>query len=342
MLSLVVCVVVLALTAEAAPSNTSCTNFCNMYMTNCSSLYNVYNSTQACFDECRRLPDSSICMDGFQGAALCGVGNSFGCRQYHLSVAVNDTPVGNLQIHCPHSTPSGANSIDPSTGISAWLMGPCTDSVNTSVGLKSANGLIGDYCNQIITTCAGWLTSTLANCMAVSQWIPGNMDLTYYPNATGTAQFPISSPPSPAGGYTLACKRYHAQAAVADPNTHCPHATTGEGVCGTDCEYFCDIVMNACTGSLQQYSNSSVCMSECAAFPVVARNPIPTSGNSLGCRTYHAMVASTSVANSMIHCVHASKLSSPGICAAAGGGGAAGLSASLVMVGILSMLALAW
>jgi len=310
-------------------------------VTNCSSIYNVFPNNQTCFDECIKYPGSSTCSTGFEGAGLCATGNSFGCRQYHLLVAVNVT--ANLQVHCSHATPASAGTTDPAAVTPyPYLMGPCTTAANASEGILTQNGLLDDYCNQIISTCPGYLTTILAWCLSASQFLPMPTDISAYPNTTGGIQFPISSPPSPGNTFSLACKRYHAQAARADPVTHCPHATTGYGACGSDCEYFCALVMGTCTGANQAYTNSTICMSQCATLPVsVTRDPIPTSGNTVSCRTYHAMVASTSAANALIHCPHTTFMSTGATCGASGGS-AAGLSASLVMVGILSMLALAW
>lgn len=80
----------------------------------------------------------------------------------------------------------------------------------------------------------------------------------------------------------------------------------GVSEAGTDaggalsCAAYCTKVMATCTGANAQYINNTECMNACALFPVGAVSD--TSGNTLGCRTYHTMLASTSP---VPHCWHA-------------------------------------
>ncbi len=80
------------------------------------------------------------------------------------------------------------------------------------------------------------------------------------------------------------------------------------------CSDYCTAIMKNCTGSdgssgggapdatktHQQYSALANCMSACMAFPVGTL--ADTSGNTLGCRLYHAKAAAT---DATLHCPHA-------------------------------------
>lgn len=91
-----------------------------------------------------------------------------------------------------------------------------------------------------------------------------------------------------------------------------PTSSTGDNSAGSsgggssgggaapDCMTYCDTIMANCTAANAQYSSMESCMGACAAFPVGVTGE--TSGNTLGCRTYHSGAAATDAAT---HCVHA-------------------------------------
>ena len=140
------------------------------------------------------------------------------------------------------------------------------------------------YCNTIMSACTTTALKqydTPANCMAsCSHFAVG---------AAGTQS-----------GDTLACRSYHASAAVGDPTTHCIHAgPSGAGICGTPCQGFCDLAVAECP---TQYPNAGGCATMCAVFtttPPYAASV--TSGDNASCRIYHATAAST---NPGLHCPH--------------------------------------
>ena len=79
---------------------------------------------------------------------------------------------------------------------------------------------------------------------------------------------------------------------------------TGDaGTSSAGCQAYCDAITTNCTSGNLQYSDKDHCMSVCTAFPVGAAND--TSGNTLGCRTYHANLAAGTAANATTHCPHA-------------------------------------
>lgn len=143
------------------------------------------------------------------------------------------------------------------------------------------------YCSKIATNCTGanQQYSDVSNCMAsCALMTPGvAAEMT---------------------GNTLGCRTYHADAAAAGPGVHCRHAGPGgDGVCGANCDGFCTIAVGACTAqATQPYASKAACMTACAGFattPVYSSSV--TSGNSLACRMYHAVVATTIPSP---HCTH--------------------------------------
>ena len=66
------------------------------------------------------------------------------------------------------------------------------------------------------------------------------------------------------------------------------------------CADYCTAITANCTGGQQQYSDVATCTADCAVYPVGKIGD--TSGNTLGCRIYHAGAAK---AAPITHCQHA-------------------------------------
>jgi hypothetical protein len=143
-----------------------------------------------------------------------------------------------------------------------------------------------DYCTAIMANCTGDMNqqyTTLDNCMASCKAMPVGA-------TTDTS------------GNTLGCRLYHAMAAKADPMTHCPHAGPGgAGMCGTNCEGYCQIAEMYCTGANQIYTDAADCARTCARFSDSVRYSIAQmTGGSTACLLYHSQEAST---NPPDHCL---------------------------------------
>lgn len=82
------------------------------------------------------------------------------------------------------------------------------------------------------------------------------------------------------------------------------------GAATPTCEDYCSSITTNCSAANAQYADMDSCMGSCKAFPV--GTGADTSGNTLGCRIYHAGAAAMDAAT---HCVHAGP----------GGGGACGM-----------------
>jgi hypothetical protein len=107
----------------------------------------------------------------------------------------------------------------------------------------------------------------------------------------------------------------NADAAVAqDAAPHADAAPAADAATGLDalgsmdatttstpsCAHYCTTIQANCTGNNQQYSSMTTCMQSCKAIP--AGSISDQSGNTLGCRIYHAGAAA---AGAMLHCPHA-------------------------------------
>ncbi len=69
-----------------------------------------------------------------------------------------------------------------------------------------------------------------------------------------------------------------------------------------DCTTYCREIQASCTATNAQYPDEAHCMAACASFTVGTSTVADTTGDTLGCRIYHAVA---SRAEPAIHCVHA-------------------------------------
>jgi hypothetical protein len=140
------------------------------------------------------------------------------------------------------------------------------------------------YCADITAACVGEVKQyfDLEECLA------------------SCAQFPPGRPGDQTGD-SLACRAYHAQLAVSDPDPHCYHAgPSGNGVCGDPCDGYCDIMLAVCPA---EFADDAACMTACAELP----DPRPYSTqesrtDTVACRLFHATRAAVDDA----HCGGAS------------------------------------
>ena len=154
-------------------------------------------------------------------------------------------------------------------------------------------------------SCAAYCTAIMANCT--------NENAQYASEAvclTVCNSFPVGTA-SDANGNTLGCRTYHASAAgsgtPADATLHCPHAgPAGDGLCGTNCEGYCNIMVDACPGEFS--GGETECLNECGNFADPNNTHFTTAettGDTVHCRIYHASVASENSAAGLTHCPHA-------------------------------------
>jgi hypothetical protein len=79
-------------------------------------------------------------------------------------------------------------------------------------------------------------------------------------------------------------------------------AASGDGGSASPptCSAYCSKLKANCSGANAQYTSDAVCMAVCTSFPLGAATD--TSGNTLGCRLYHAGAAAS---DATTHCNHA-------------------------------------
>jgi hypothetical protein len=104
-------------------------------------------------------------------------------------------------------------------------------------------------------------------------------------------------------GNTIGCRIYHSGLAAKEPEAHCPHAGPGgAGTCGMNCEGFCAIAVDVCTGDNEVFASRTACEDECETFADTETfDQSDTSGDTFACRLYHLTVAAT---NPETHCPH--------------------------------------
>jgi len=86
--------------------------------------------------------------------------------------------------------------------------------------------------------------------------------------------------------------------ACSDDSTKTPDAPMGGG--DLTCANYCGKIMANCTAANAQFDDMDKCLQSCAKYPMGA--VADTSGNTLGCRLYHAGNAATTPD---VHCRHA-------------------------------------
>jgi hypothetical protein len=315
----------------SAQTATQCTQFCSDYNTTCMGLAtanDVYTDMTACQDECMKYPMDANCPDG-SDATACASGNSWGCRRYHLNVAMDTSVAGNAVTHCPHTTPlsSPAASITAADALSGTV---CKTTI-TALNATMQNGLVADFCNQVTSACSAWLnTLDMAKCYSYFYYISSATDVSNYPDGSNR-KFPVAA----ITGNGLPCRRYHAQVArtsTANAKEHCKHALFGADACGSPCTQLCQMGPAICPSSFD-----ANCMADCTSKVPAAVDPDyqVVTNRDIVCRLYHLAVASESQQLNTDHCSHASIMSTADTCATAG---AATLSVSALLVAALALI----
>jgi plastocyanin len=251
-------------TADTAPT---CEQYCAAVTTACTGDLAQYVSQDECLTYCKQ---KGKLQAGKQGETS---GNTIGCRLYHATVAGQSAE--NAKTHCVHTGPSGGN-----------VCGTWCD----------------NYCDLALKNCTAEnkLYSLPDDCPAACA------------KATATGKAGATS------GDTVQCRIYHLGVAGTDQTSakmHCPHGKVpsdagspcSDVAAAVDptCEEYCSTVTKNCTGDLAQYASKDACLTYCKTQgKLPAGKAGDTSGNTIGCRTYHATVAGKDAASALTHCVH--------------------------------------
>jgi hypothetical protein len=175
----------------------------------------------------------------------------------------------------------------------------CGDSGNNTMSPDMAVSMGPDLATGGAPTCAAYCAAIQANCTA------GNQQYTTMNNCINSCAAIPAGTSADTSGNTLGCRLYHANAAKADPATHCVHAGPGgAGMCGTNCQGYCQIALKYCTGTSQIYANATDCATVCATFPDTAKFNVTDTTlqnkKATACLLYHVQEASSAPPD---HCI---------------------------------------
>lgn len=117
------------------------------------------------------------------------------------------------------------------------------------------------------------------------------------------------------GGNTVGCRLHYAKSAgtAGEKNLNCPAAGPGgNGICGSNCESLCAIVLPTCQSlDAPPFANEADCLAACAPVPDTNNySDSNTDTYTVQCRLYHVSAAQT---DPVIHCKHVAGI---GFCAA--------------------------
>jgi hypothetical protein len=184
---------------------------------------------------------------------------------------------------------SGGSSSDAgATGGSSGATGGSSGA--TDAGEVVPAGLCGEYCRTVRKNCTGALEvyPSLAQCLGACKALPQGKS-------------------GDTSGNTVECRRHYAESASmpGERDVTCAAASpAGNGVCGDNCEAFCMIALDACTGITAPYKTLAGCMAACKPLHddgVYTDSATVQKENSQQCRVYHATAATF---DPVLHCPH--------------------------------------
>jgi hypothetical protein len=182
------------------------------------------------------------------------------------------------------------------------LVGCSSNSTTNDAGSdSSAPSDGGGSDSSAAPSCQAYCNTVMANCTSTTDpdsGLPvGQQQYTDLNNCLNSCKAMPVGTTADTSGNTLGCRTYHANAAKADPTTHCVHAGPGgNGACGNDCDGFCQIAMMYCTAANNAavYASLQDCQTQCAKFPDTVKFNIGVQdGNSVACLLYHVQEASS-------------------------------------------------
>jgi hypothetical protein len=221
----------------------------------------------------------------------------------------NDTETTGTTMVDPTATSTSAStstSTDPTTGTSTTVDPVTTDPTTgdpvttdpaTTDPMTSSTGTTGD---PVELTCDNYCALYASGCDDFSEY-ENNNDICL----AQCAQWPPGIAGETAGD-SLGCRLYHVGVAnQVDADVHCPHAgPTGGGVCVAAeaplCANYCATYLKNCVDKLNAYKDEADCLAQCAGW--YPGKDGDTTGDTVGCREYHAGVA---LGDPMTHCPHA-------------------------------------
>ncbi|MBK9753764.1 MAG: hypothetical protein IPO88_09710 [Nannocystis sp.] len=197
------------------------------------------------------------------------------------------------------TTASTSSATNDSTTTGPTTVEPTTDPATTDPSTTSGDSTSGTTGEPVELTCENYCALYATGCA----------DFSEYANDQDCLSQCKQWPPGIAGetaGDSLGCRLYHVGVAnQVDAKVHCPHAgPTGAMVCVSPdapiCQDYCDTYLKNCTDKLNLYIDAADCLTQCGEwYPGTYAD---TTGDTVGCRLYHAGVA---MADANTHCPHA-------------------------------------
>lgn len=129
------------MTGTGEPVELSCESYCGLYMDACQD-FSEYANLQHCMEHCTQWPE---------GLVDDTLGDSLGCRTYHVTVASSTDP----ELHCPHSGPSGMHVCVEEDAPSCDLY--CTRYFNNCTGDLN----LWESEEQCTSECSMWYAGTV-------------------------------------------------------------------------------------------------------------------------------------------------------------------------------------
>ena len=225
--------------------------------------------------------------------------------------ATGDTSDTSDTGHSSHDATSTTGGDSSGSGGTQGEAGAGPDPEDTSASASGGNGnsssttgepepsLCESYCDDIMESCTGAQAQYRdhAQCMTICSMLPegelGEVDEN-----------------------TVACRAKYVGDARYGSGTeleaYCRRGGPGgAGYCGSNCEGYCSLMMQVCSGSdvgVYQFESEAACMETCEALPssdegYSATNPLIADGNHVECRLFH--VTSGAMLDPEEHCEHA-------------------------------------
>ena len=169
-----------------------------------------------------------------------------------------------------------------------------------STGGAAGSGGAAGTGGAAAATCAGYCDTLMKDCTGADAQYSSKDAC-----SKGCDAYPKGSPGEKAGN-SLECRAYHVGNVAAGGVAHCGHAgPAGDGVCGSNCDGYCNLMMKYCTSA---YTDLADCTTKCKTISGATASgyDIGTqSGDNLFCRIYHATAAAADTTQPSSHCGHA-------------------------------------
>jgi hypothetical protein len=266
--------------------------------------------------------------------------NSIGCRQGYLQATTANCEAGGstggglcgsyCEAYCNLTTAGCASELSNDECMAVCATYNATDMTEEANNLHCRvhaaeiaaasmdEQTIFDYCGYSSPhgnggcgeTCENYCMFSEANCMGTAMQYIDNVTCLAY-----CEQFPYGMWNDTMGN-TLGCRVGRTFAAsFGDNAVNCKvGAASGDNMCGTWCEVYCQLASDICQDENQLFENDTYCMDACANYSTFGKSG-DANGDSVQCRIYHLGVAGISPANAIIHCPHANVTSTDNQCA---------------------------